>query len=247
MKRRIRHIILWILGIGAIVFLFWAVGFADRRRRETPCSGYDIRINRRTNVYLQNLDVERWLDKSVRWKESMVRDLNPSLIECVLMENPYVRSAQVYFTPDARLHIDVSQREPFLRVYAPDPFYLDEDGRPLPVNTAYPCRLRVCTMACPRTDERLAEVYALEKMLRQDSLLDAMIDQIHVSRRAEYELIPKVGRQRIVLGPFERMEEKLENTVLFYHKGLVQGGWDRYAVLNMKYRGQIVAVRRNNK
>ncbi|MDE5703767.1 MAG: hypothetical protein K2H70_02970, partial [Bacteroidales bacterium] len=86
MRQRIRKVILWILGLGSIVFLLWAVRFAENRRQATPCSGYDIRINRQGNVYLQNLDVERWLDKSVRWKEGTRRELNPSLIEHTLWE-----------------------------------------------------------------------------------------------------------------------------------------------------------------
>lgn len=244
MKRRIRHIILWILGVGSVVLLFWLVRFAERQRLATACSGYEIRVGRTGNVYLQERDLEQWLDKSVRWKEGKVGELNPSLIEHVLDENPYVKEAQVYFTADAKLHLSVRQREPFLRVYAPDPFYLDEDGLRLPVNTVYPCRLRVCTMEGKATEDRLAQAFALEKMLRRDSLLDAMIDQIHLNRRQEFELIPKVGFQRIQLGTFDRMEEKLANTVLFYHKGMPQSGWDRYAELNLKYRGQIVAVRR---
>lgn len=244
MKRRIRKTVLWILGIGSVILLFWLVRFAERQRRAAPCNGYEIRVGRVGGVYLQERDIEKWLDKSVRWKEGTVGEFNPSLIEHVLGENPYVRDAQVYFTTNARLHLDVRQREPFLRVYAPDPFYLDEDGLRLPVNTAYPCRLRVCTIEGKATDERLAQAFNLEKMLRRDSLLDAMIDQIHLNRRQEFELIPKIGSQRIQLGTFDRMEEKLANTVLFYRKGMPQGGWERYAVLNLKYRGQIVAVRR---
>ncbi len=244
MKRKIRHIILWILGLGSVVLLFWLVRFAERQRLSAACAGYEIRVGREGSVYLQERDVEQWLDKSVRWNGGTVRDINPSLIEHVLDDNPYVREAQVYFTADARLHLDVRQREPFLRVYAPDPFYLDEDGLRLPVNAAYPCRLRVCTIEGKATEERLAQVFALEKMLRRDSLLDAMIDQIHLDRRQEFELIPKVGRQRIRLGTFDRMEEKLANMVLFYRRGMPQSGWERYAVLDLKYRGQIVAVRR---
>ncbi len=235
---------MWTLGIGSVVLLFWLVRFAERQRLATTCGGYEIRVGRTGGVYLQERDIEKWLDKSVRWKEGKVAELNPSLIEHVLGENPYVAEAQVYFTTDARLHMDVRQREPFLRVYAPDAFYLDETGRRLPVNTAYPCRLRVCTMEGSATEERLAQAFALEKMLRRDSLLDAMIDQMHLNRRQEFELIPKVGSQRILLGTFDRMEEKLANTVLFYRNGMAQSGWERYAVLNMKYKGQIVAVRR---
>lgn len=244
MKRTLFKILRWSLGIGSIILLFWLVRFAGRQRLAAPNSGYDIQIGRRGGVYLHDRDVERWLDKSVRWKEGTVGELNPSLIEHTLRENPYVKDAQVYFTSDAKLHLDVRQREPYLRVYAPDPFYLDEDGRRLPVNTAYPCRLRVCTMEGKATEERLARVFALEGLLRRDSLLDAMIDQMHLNRRDEIELISKVGVQRIQLGTFDRVEEKLANTVLFYRKGMPLGGWDRYAVLNLKYKGQVVAVRR---
>ena len=244
MKRRVRNLLIWGLGIGSVVLLIGLVRFSERQRLSATCSGYDIRVSRQGGVYLQERDIEQWLDKSVRWKVGQVGELDASLIEHILDENPYVRDAQVYFTTDATLHVNVRQREPFLRVYAPDPFYLDEDGRRLPVNTDYPCRLRVCTMEGKATDNRLAQAFALETLLQRDSLLNAMIDQIHLNRRQEFELIPKVGRQRIRLGTFDRMDEKLANTVLFDRKGMPQSGWDRYAVLDMRYKGQIVAVRR---
>ena len=183
------------------------------------------------------------MDKSVRWREGSMKELNASLIEHILKENPYVQDAQVYFTTNAKMHVEIEQKEPYMRIYAPHPFYIDENGKPLPVNTNYPCRLRVCTMEGKATPERLSEVYNLERLLRGDSLLNALIDQVHLDAKQEFELIPKVGQQKIVLGRFDRMEEKLSNVVLFYHKGMPQCGWDKYAVLNVKYKGQIVAVK----
>lgn len=243
-KRLWRTLALWTIGASLVVGLFWLVRHAERQRLATVCSGHDITVQRKGNVYLQTPDVERWLDKSAcQWRQGTLKELNPSLIEYLLNENPYVKSAQVYFTTNAKMHVEVEQKEPYMRIYAPHAFYIDENGKPLPVNTNYPCRLRVCTMEGKATPERLAQVYNLERLLRGDSLLNALIDQVHLDAKQEFELTPKVGQQKIVLGNFDRMEEKLSNVVLFYHKGMPQCGWDKYAVLNVKYKGQIVAVK----
>ena len=53
-------------------------------------------------------------------------------------------------------------------------------------------------------------------------------------------LIPRSGRFTIDLGTTERLAEKLDDIVLFYHKGLDNIGWDRYKTISLRYDGQVV-------
>ena len=40
------------------------------------------------------------------------------------------------------------------------------------------------------------------------------------------------------------MKEKLEKLKVFYKEGLTKVGWDKYSVINLKYKGQVVCERK---
>ena len=60
----------------------------------------------------------------------------------------------------------------------------------------------------------------------------------------EIELIPRVGNHIILLGSEEEMEAKFEKLMLFYKKGVQQTGWNQYSIINLKYKNQLVCVKR---
>ena len=70
------------------------------------------------------------------------------------------------------------------------------------------------------------------------------IEQIYVHPDKEVELIPRVGNHRILLGTFDHFEEKLANLRLFYEQAIPKMGWEKYSIINLKYRNQIVCTKR---
>ena len=80
--------------------------------------------------------------------------------------------------------------------------------------------------------------------LRNDEFWDALVEQIVVEKGNEVVLIPKVGNFRIVLGTLDDMNEKLENLRLFLREGIVLKGWNVYKEINLKFKNQIVCVKR---
>jgi len=58
-----------------------------------------------------------------------------------------------------------------------------------------------------------------------------------------FVLIPKLGKQKIYLGTYENMPEKLANLKLFYSKAIAEEGWQKYSAFDLRYDGQIVGRR----
>lgn len=245
MKKRVLKVLKYALCVALIVGLFWLMSFAKNKQIETDCSGCEIRISRVGGVCIRGYDIQDWLNRArLKWNKGKVGEMNTEMLEHILGENPYVKDAQVYFTRDAKLHIDVKQKNPMLRLYMPSPFYMDEEGKVMPIAASHPFRLRVCSIEGEITDTLLSSVYDLEKRLRTDTLLNALIEQIYVDRYENFEMIPKVGHQRIVIGSIQDIEDKLQNLVLFYKKGMPQSGWDRYSIISLKYKGQVVCTKK---
>ncbi|MEG2666322.1 MAG: hypothetical protein RSA02_04835 [Bacteroidales bacterium] len=213
-------------------------------------------------VYLQEKEVSDWLEKHrMEMKGKAVGTINTSMLEYVLNENPFIKEAQVYLTEDAVLHIEVSQRNPMLKVFNTNGqvFNIDEDGVEMPNNSNFPLRIRIANGNIPfighpglriwaiadtSPAKVLKEVFLLSNSISKDTVLDALIEQIYVNAIGEYELVPKVGGQIIVFGSIKDMDEKLERLKLFYMQGIAKRGWDVYRILNLKYKDQVVCTKK---
>ena len=161
----------------------------------------------------------------------------------MLVKNSIIKSAQVYYSLDGYFHVDITQRKPVLRVLTGEGFYVDEDGKYMPLSRKYTSRVVVATgeiskkFACEK-------LYPFVMMLREDDFWDALIEQIVVDRGEEIILIPKVGNFRIILGEVGNAEEKMEKLRLFLKDGIVRKGWNVYKEINLKFDNQVVCVRK---
>ncbi|MDR3267157.1 MAG: hypothetical protein LBT24_06285, partial [Tannerella sp.] len=66
------------------------------------------------------------------------------------------------------------------------------------------------------------------------------IAQIYVAQNQDIELSPTVGNHQIILGKISDYRENLDKLQLFYEKGLNKVGWNKYSVINLKYKNQVV-------
>jgi cell division protein FtsQ len=83
-------------------------------------------------------------------------------------------------------------------------------------------------------------LYKLAKYISHDPFLKAQIDQIYVTELNEFELIPRVGNHVIMLGTADDLDDKFRKLIVFYHLGLNKIGWNKYNVINIKFKNQVV-------
>lgn len=172
-----------------------------------------------------------------------------------------LKVAEVYLTIDGILNVYVDQRDPVMRVI-PDgggDFFIDEDGVLIRRRNLYTPRLHIVggnitinqamlngisIMDTSIKNSVLKDVLYFVKYIRKNDFWSAQIDQIYIDSFQEIDLIPRVGNHLIHLGTFENYEGKLKNLAAFYDKVLPETGWNKYSVINLEYRDQIVCKRR---
>ena len=57
-------------------------------------------------------------------------------------------------------------------------------------------------------------------------------------------MIPRVGSQKINIGDFENIAEKLDNLYQFYKVAMPVKGWQVYSEINLKFNNQIVCAKK---
>lgn len=184
-------------------------------------------------------------------------------IEERLRAIPWVRSAEAYHTLDGILHVRVEQRVPIMRVLDRDGggYYLDHDGHTMPLSDQHTARVPVAlgnvhlagaeaqVMDLRSSDSlvtasHLPELHRIATFLHDDPFWTALIDQVVVMPDGQFELVPRVGGQRIRLGNADRLAQRLAKLQLFYRQGIGQTDWRRHSVIDLRFDGQVVCTNR---
>jgi len=171
-----------------------------------------------------------------------------------------LKVAEVYISEDRKLHVYGNQREPVLRVVASygGDFFIDREGVIMRRHNLYTPNLHVLEIDMvfnaeqmtgtsifeSEKTENLVKAFELVNYIRGDSFWNGMIDQLSMTRDGRVTLVPHVGNHTVKLGRVENYEEKLHNLLVFYRQAMPVAGWDRYRVVNVEYRGQVVCQRR---
>jgi cell division protein FtsQ len=113
----------------------------------------------------------------------------------------------------------------------------------MPVSLRYVAHVPVVSGFVER-EFAVGSLYQFALFLQENDFWNNQIEQIYVHPDNEIELIPRVGNHRIVLGTFDDFEGKLNNLKLFYEKAIPKVGWEKYSIINLKYKNQIVCTKK---
>ena len=235
----------YILVVTLFVYLIIVLTFVSARLGEVPCKGLQVAVkDTATNSFIDDMEVLKIVKRGYGdIVNTPVMHIDKDSVERLLARNSVIKSAQVYYTLDGYFHVEITQRKPVLRIMSGEGYYVDEDGKIMPLSRKYTSRVVVATGNISRKFA-CNGLYPFIMTLRNDEFWDALVEQIVVEKGNEVVLIPKVGNFRIVLGTLDDMNEKLENLRLFLREGIVLKGWNVYKEINLKFKNQIVCVKR---
>ena len=118
-------------------------------------------------------------------------------------------------------------------------YYVDSDRRRMPVRSTTAAYVPVVTGRVPL---RFAagELYDFVQWMEDDPYWRAQIEQINVISPQRIELIPRVGSGVVVLGSLDNYAGKLRKLKKLYQDGFSSFGWNDYAEVDLRFRGQVV-------
>jgi cell division protein FtsQ len=254
-KKRIwRYLLIgfaWVISLGGLVVL---MGFIRVKKSEVVCKDVKIYIPG-SQYFIDRQEIDNILGiQSHAIIGRKMDDINIHELEARLKSNPFIEFAKIYADMDGIINVEISQRQPILRIMNrfDQDFYVDQHGLKLPLSANFTARVLVANgyvdeLFANRVDTlhtALAmQLFKTADYIRKDSLWDAQIAQLYVNKDHEIELVPRVGSNRILLGNADSLDSKFHNLLVFYKKALPQVGWDAYKVINIKYANQVIGVR----
>ncbi len=235
----------YILSVCLFAYLIIVLTFVTIKLKEVTCKGVQVVINdAKENAFVEEEDVQKAIKHHYGDLSKVdIVTIDKDSMERILGKYSVIKSAQVYYSLDGYFHISITQRTPILRIMSRGGYYIDEDGKFMPLSEKYTSRVMVAT---GNISKKFAcrELYPFVMTLKNDRFWDALIEQIIVTDKNEVSLIPKVGNFRIILGKLENVDKKMDNLRLFLQKGIILKGWNFYKEINLKFDSQIVCVKR---
>ena len=179
--------------------------------------------------------------------------VNLRQIEQELRKNVWIKAAELFFDNNNLLQVKIDEREPVARVFTTtgNTFYIDGNISMLPLSEKFSARLPVFTgftsdgpiLSAPDSS-LLYDIKKLSLAIQKDSFLMAMIEQVDITPFRNFEMIPKIGNQLIVFGDADDAADKFRKLKLFYKEVIARSGWNKYSVIDLQYKNQVVAKKR---
>ncbi len=260
MNKKWVNISIW--SIYAVVMIV-LLSFVSVQEKKVPLKGIDVKIVADENRFVNAQDIERLILKTDSLGKPMATfRLND--LEKIINNHPDIEQADVYKTIDGKLNVELTQRHPVVRVFTPsESYYIDKNGKLMPVSKRFTARVPVISFSHPEPygtwykysfsqnlpdtiahKTLLDDAFKLASFIKQDTFLNAQIEQLFVNKDFDWVLIPKVGNHTIVLGSADDLASKFKKLKLFYLKGIRNVGWDKYRSINLKYKNQVVCTKK---
>ena len=238
-------------GVGALM------SFIEVKKQTVTCKEIEILIPGADNF----IEIEE-IDAILKQSEGdligrNLKQLNLHQIEKNIAANPYIGFVKVYADMNGTVYVEVKQREPILRIInaGGQDYYVDLDGLKMPISPNFTADVLVATGYIlegfnGRVDTLMTfaakDLYKTARFLSKDSLWNAQIEQLYINEKNDIEMIPRVGKQRIIIGNAQGIATKMDNLLAFYKQAMPKAGWNAYRTINLKYLNQVVCEKRDS-
>ncbi len=241
--KKILNILYFLVGLSLLVFLSLN---SHKNRGSILCKGLQINVDTKGGLYFVNSGMVQ--DLVLEIQDSIVgkpfEDINIYLLEDFVNEHPNIEKAELYLALSGSLCVDVTQHKPIARVFEQNQsYYLDAQINAIPLSDSY--TVRVLPVYWSESTERRRNILkSILSFLDEDVFLKAQITALEFDDNDEVFMYPRVGDHKIILGKAQNIKEKFEKLKVFYRHGLEKVGWDRYSIINLKFKNQVVCTKK---
>jgi cell division protein FtsQ len=263
-RKKLRVIVVYSLAIVGAVGLFVALGFVGKKQSDTRCWKLEVQVESNDGrKFIDEQQIAALADSATDViVGKALNEVDLGAIHRAVSANSSVREAHVYTTVDGRCVIQVKQRTPIARIFNRngESYYLDADGYTMELSELTTVKLPVFTgeitdglrresvsVNFPDSLARnttLDEIYQFTEIVARDTFWRAQIEHVYVNGAGEFEIIPRVGNQRVNVGYIYHLDSKLKKLRAFYEHVVVADDLDRFSTLQAQYNGQVVGVKR---
>lgn len=228
--------------IALIISISALYAFSDHRNQARRINGISVQFEGEDNLYITNSMVNKLLIQNYGVLKNLPKEkLVLNTIEKVIEANDMVKSAQVYLTVDGELISKISQRRPIGRIEGDQKFYLDEQGKKMPLSNNYSARVPIITGKI--TGKSLEDAYVILDYINEDEFLRKNVIGIHIEEEGSYQLKFRMENFVVNLGNISDLKQKFNNFKAFYTKAAKDKTLENYDIVSLEFNNQVVCTK----
>lgn len=221
--------------------------WANREARTHVCTGIEVKVE--GGLPSDSVTRQGVLDELQDYPEKIVgrqmQQINPAEIEKYLASRNTFESVNCVVSPRGKLVVRVVPMIPVMRVFFGDnSYYINKDGKHIETNAEFFSDVPVVTGRFNRNFAPRA-VLPLVEYVGSDPMLSELVSMIVAEDKDNLILVPRIRGHVVNFGDTTRLDEKKRSLLLFYRQVMPYKGWEEYDTISVKFRGQIVATRRD--
>lgn len=231
----------------SVIVLITMIIIAFLQRRDLVCEHIIVQVENRENYsFIKAENIASFLNNNgIKCVGLKTSEINLLEVENTVKKIKVVRDAVCYFNMKGDLYVKVWQRIPQYRVKSLSGDYFVDDNREIfPANSSTVAYVPLITGKLS-TDFATNQLFDLISFIENDRFLAAAFTQITVNDE-RVSLIPRVGNFVVVLGDVDNFESKLTKYKTFIKKVYKYKEWNKYSVISLEYKNQVVCTEREN-
>jgi len=226
----------------ALVIIGVLYGFTNHRNEERKLIGVDVEFTDENSPFITLSTVNKLLIQNSDSVTSIAKEtLVLKEMESRLMEHPMVRDAEVFVTVDGELKAEIEQRKPIGRVAGTPNYYVDEDGKKMPLSKVYAARVPLITGT---SKNNFTELTPLLLKLQDDEFMSQSVVGLHQNRNGTVELKMRKMDFKVFFGKVKDMDLKFQNYKAFFKKAKKDKTLTVYDMVNLQFGHQVVAIKK---
>lgn len=242
-KRILKATLLCLLTAYVVVMFVWSRAEASRHK----CHDIEVVIEGKGNVaFISEQNVKDVLkDYPGLIVGQPIHAINTYDIADYLRKFNNFETVDCVITTQGNLKVKVVPMVPAIRVFDGETsYYVNKDGKTMAAIPGFHVDVPVVTGHFNKSF-RPENVLPVVRFVENDTLLHNLVGMIKAVDRDNILLIPRIRGHVINIGDTTRLPEKKRAMVAAYKKIMPYKGWENYDTISVKFRGQIVATRRD--
>lgn len=216
--------------------------FSNYRSDHKTIAELDVQFTDGENLYLTTGMVNKLLIQNFQGFANVPKEkLVLNSIEKAVQTNKMVKNVQVYLTVNGNLTTKIAQRIPIGRVEGSTIFYLDDEGKRMPLSPNHSARVPIITGNI--TGKSLEDVRLILSYVNGDDFLHKNVIGIHSLTNNKYQLKFRTENFVVNLGRAEALDQKFKKFKAFYLKGIKDNSLATYSQVSLEYNNQVVCTK----
>lgn len=232
-----------IKGIAIVAILIFLYAFSANRNATRIIEKPEVKFVDGGQDFITRTMVNKLLIQNNDSVTNVRKDqLDLDVLEERLRANEMIQEAEVYLSVNGTLGAKVKERTPIARVAQKDAYYIDSEGKAMPLSTVSAARVPLVEGKVDKT--ALKKIYVLAKYIAEDEFLKKNVITIVQTKNNAFNLKLRTNDFVVLFGNIENIEKKVNNLKAFYKKATKDKTLNDYTKVDLKFTNQVVCTKK---